>query len=387
VADIANGWLFAVCHTSVPSHILYKLNLLTGATIASTTISGQVVGTGDVGHGDTTSGANLLFYPAFELQRSALTLANNRVYITFASYADARPWHGWAFAYDESLNQTAILCTSPNDWGAGLWGSSGGLSVDGSGNLYMLTGNGAYNGTTAFSFSIIKLSSTLAIVDWYAPTDATIATLNANDSDFSSGRAMLIPGTTWVVGGAKDFNVYAVDTTCMGHQQGSGSGCPAAQVFPTNAGGVLGDRSGIYGGAFYNNHAFFPNVAGKIYRFDLSGTTFNQTPTTSTNSYAFPGAQLSISGDGTDAGGILWAVTVPTSAVVTPTVGVIRAFDMSLNEIMSAPLGTISKFSVAVIANKKAYISTLDHKIQVYAVLNSSQSGGAMTLRGNGGLR
>ena len=79
---------------------------------------------------DTTAGQNLVFNPAFELQRAALTLANKRIYVTFGSHRDEHPYHGWAFAYDaETLSQVALWCSSPNSFGGGLWGAEGEGSV------------------------------------------------------------------------------------------------------------------------------------------------------------------------------------------------------------------------------------------------------------------
>jgi hypothetical protein len=112
VADIPNSKLYVVCDTvvgSTPNWIIRQLDLTTGATLITTTISGQVTGTGDPGGGDTTSGPNLLFFPKQEFQRTGLTLANGNVYIGFSSPSDVRPYHGWIMAYSTStLTQTAI---------------------------------------------------------------------------------------------------------------------------------------------------------------------------------------------------------------------------------------------------------------------------------------
>ena len=93
-----------------------------------------------MGHGDTTSGANLLFFPNFEFNRAfRLALANGNVYVSFASITDFRPYHGWLISYStSSLTQTGIWCSSPNSWGNGIWMANGAPAVDGSGNVYIM---------------------------------------------------------------------------------------------------------------------------------------------------------------------------------------------------------------------------------------------------------
>ncbi len=109
----------------------------------------------------------------------------------------------------------------------------GAPAVDGSGNLYVTTGNGDYNGTTNFANSIVKLSPSLAVLDWWTPSNW--AALESNDLDIASVRPMFVPNSQQVVAGGKEYKLYSVNTTCMGHLQGGGSGCPAAQVFAVNA--------------------------------------------------------------------------------------------------------------------------------------------------------
>lgn len=332
--DLANSLLYAVCANNTPVWKLYKLNLATGATITSTTVTGQYPGTGDPNGGDTVVGGQLQFFPSQELQRAGLMLANGNVYIGFGSQSDVRPWHGWLFAYAQSnLAQVAVFCTSPSNYGAGVWGSGAGVSVNASGQLYAFTGNGGYDGATAWGQSILKFSSTLSLLDWFTPSNW--ATLESNDSDLSSSRAMLMTtsnGSPLLVGGAKDFRVYSLDSTCMGHLQGSGSGCPSPQLFYTTMGSP-GNHVGIYGGVFANNAAYFSvtqDAGGLIYAFSFSPSTglWNQTPVTNGTTFANPGAQMSYSSNGAF-NGVLWAITTATSAETSGTHAVLRAFNPS----------------------------------------------------------
>ena len=51
----------------------------------------------------------------------------------------------------------SMPCSSGNNEGA-IWGSGNGPAVDASGNIYVETGNGNFDGTKNFSDSVIKVS-------------------------------------------------------------------------------------------------------------------------------------------------------------------------------------------------------------------------------------
>lgn len=385
-ADVTAGLLYFVYVSSTPTYTLKTVAITTGATVASAVISGQVVGTGDSGHSDSTSGANLLFLPAQELQRPGLRLSGGKVYIAFGGIGDQRPYHGWIFAYRTSdLTQVGIWCGSPNGWGAAPWG--GELSIDGSGNVYVSTGNGCdYDGVTCFTNSVVKLSSTLSMTDWFTPSNNVA--INASDSDLSANGFVLTSGTLGVIAG-KDFNVYSIDTTCMGHLQGSGSGC-TLQAFKTNAAGSVTSFSGSYGAAYLNSTLWLPTTAGSIYEFGFSGT-FNTTPlVTQTNTYGFPGpAQMSVSSNAA-ANSILWIVTDAASAFQNNVAGTLRALNAAtLDELWNSgsALGNIVKFASPIVAKGFVILPVNGNVVKVFGLIPASSLRGQGALRGNATIR
>src|SRR5205807_6141050 len=114
----------------------------------------------DGGYADTTSvavpgtgvgsdGTTLRFNALRENQRTALTLANGIVYLSWASHGDNGPYHGWVVGYQAStLGLQKFFNTSPNGNASGIWESGGGLGVDAAGNLYFATGNGFPQGNS-----------------------------------------------------------------------------------------------------------------------------------------------------------------------------------------------------------------------------------------------
>jgi len=347
---------------------LFKVSLLDGSIINSTDITGQVTGTGD--SGDMVVGGKLQFSAAQHLQRTGLTIANGNVYICFGSLEDTRPWHGWVFAYTESnLSQVGVFCTTPSSFGGGIWQSGGAPSVDGSGNVYVVTGNGnSISDGVELGESILKLSPTLSLLDWF--TTSSFSTLDPIDADISSGRAILIPGTSKVTAAGKDFTVYSADTACMGHLQGSNINC-TLQTFKSNVAGVVSDTTGSYGSVLVNNKLYVPTTDGSIYGFTVSSGVFSVTPlATQLNTYGFPGtAQISSSN------GIIWTVTSTNDSHLNPASGTLRALNAStLTELWNSDqtpgdtLGHMVKYVGPTVYNGKVYVPNQDGQIQVYGL-------------------
>jgi hypothetical protein len=392
-ADLASSRLYVVCMTNTPNWILRQIDLGSGSTLQTVTIAGQVIGTGDPGGGDTTSGPNLLFNPPKQLQRTGLALANGNVYIGFGSYGDSRPYHGWMIAYSTStFLQTGIWCASPNGWGGAFW--AGAPSFDGSGNLYATTGNGTdYDGLTNFTNSAIKFSPALSMLDWFEPSNNV--SINAVDADTGSNWALLVPGTTKVVVAGKSFDVFLLDTDCMGHLQGS-SGC-TLQTFKSNPGGTAGNQSGSYSMAYANGSLFLPTSAGLLYGFAFSSGSFTTTPfATNTYANAFPGpAQLAVSSNAASAG-ILWVITSTSSlSGGNLATGVLRALNpATLAEYWnSSPrgrtdgLGNVTKFTAPVVAGGKVFVATESFELQEFGFTAPCGLRGQNSIRGTAVIR
>jgi hypothetical protein len=368
--DRANGLIYSVCPTSSGEWVLRKIQLSSGSILASVTITGQFPGTGD--SGDTVIDGQLQFYSAQHLNRPGLVLANGNVYIAFSSFSDEHPWHGWLFAYSQSsLSQVAVWCSTPNGYGGGIWLTGDAPPVDSSGNIYISTGNGLYDGTADYADSIVKLSSTLSILDWFTPSN--YAAMEANDWDATSGQIMLSPDGR-VFAADKNFREYVIQAGCMGHLQGSASSCsPQLVSIPTTTCPL--NNCGIYGGLFFGNTVYIPENAGPIFSYAYSGGMLAGSATAQTSaSFGHPGARIVMSANGS-VNAVLWATTAASSAFDTAQAGVLRAFDpVSLAELYNSTensgdsLGTWAKMSTPVIVNGHVWVATGDGTIQVYGL-------------------
>ena len=164
------------------------LDITTGAEKSPSPmlITASVSGTGD-------GGSTVTFNAVRQLNRPGLLLSpdGTTVYLAFGSHCDDGPWHGWLLAYNAStLKQTAVFNSTPNGGNGGIWMSGSGISADSSGNIFTSTGNGDYD-PIDYGDSIVKLTPTLAVTDYFTPFDTV--DLQSKDFDLASGGVLLLP--------------------------------------------------------------------------------------------------------------------------------------------------------------------------------------------------
>jgi hypothetical protein len=378
VIDPASSTLYVVAATLENGsyfHRLHALDITSGQEKfgGPVTIQASVPGTGP----DNLGGV-VTFKSQYHLQRPALLLANGTVYVGFCSIGDGGVWHGWLMGYN-ALNiqqQVFVYNAVPNGNGGGIWQSGRGLVSDASGYLYLMTGNGDWDGQSNFGDSMVKLSTAATTVDWFTPGNQ--AALALSDSDVGSGGPILIPNTKLLVGGGKEGVLYVVDSSNMGHLQ-TGNG-QIVQSFKVSSGEIHHD-------AYWDNsgapllYLWPSNDVLKAFRF--GNGTFNTTPVAQgTLNVNRPGGVLAVSASGSTPGsGIVWATTPSSSAANAVVVGTLRAFDASnvSHELWNSDqnaardsLGNFAKFTSPTIANGKVYVPTFSNQLAVYGVVGSS---------------
>ena len=285
VINLANNTLYVVAETYVngtAAHKLHALSLSTGAEQSGSPV--QITASE--------------FNSVDENQRTGLLLANGNIYFSFAGHCDQGSWKGLTFAYNATtLAQVAVFNASPNDNGAGIWQSGNGLSADSSGNVYIVTGNGTWDGESNFSETFLKTGSSLNLLDWHTPSD--YASLDSGDEDLTSSGALLMSGTSLVVAGGKDGVLHLVNTGNMGHLGDSS----AVQNWQATS-------SHIHSLIYWNSNLYLWGQSDYLRVYKFNGSIFNTTPQyeLSTQAIGHPGGSLSLSASGTT-NGILWAAT------------------------------------------------------------------------------
>jgi hypothetical protein len=240
--------------------------------------------------------------------------------------------------------------------------------------------------------SFIKLSPTLQLLDYFTPYNS--ATMNTSDLDLGSSGLLLIPNTSYMLGGGKQGVLYLADANGMGEFNASSD--QVRQEFQA----VYGvGTSHIHGGPVYFNsdqngpttYVWGENDVLRGFLFNATTGLLNPTPfATSTmtapvtnNDGAMPGGFLAISANG-QSNGILWASTpYNANAVVTTVQGVLYAFNAdTLNLLWSDKtndardeIGNFAKYVPPLVANGKLYMAT-------FGALGTTNGSGALVVYG-----
>ena len=361
---------------------LHALSLIDGSERSNSpvdlTSSITVSGSGDTGDSSCpSSSGNVPFCPKRENQRPGLVLSNGVVYVSWASHGDVGPYHGWVMGFNAStLAMVSKLNVSPNGRQGGIWMSGGAPAVDSGGNLYVITGNGDFDGSNDFGDSVLKLSSTLSIIDSFTP--ANQASLDASDLDFGAGAAVVLvdlPNTAAVqhllIGGGKGAGfageLYVLNRDGLGgYQQGSGGTDNVVQGFSFG-------KAIFSTPVFWQNTVYIAGFGGVLNAFALNTTssTFNTVATSkSSNSFSKFGATPSLSSSGSS-NGIVWAIDFASygtsnNGAANAGPAVLHAYDASnlASELWNSSQGSGNaagnavKFIVPTVANGKVYVGT-----------------------------
>jgi hypothetical protein len=385
---------------------LHAINIITGAEQPNSpvNITATVAGTGN-----GSSGGQLSFSALWENQRTALNYYNGYVYFGYAAHGDNGPWHGWLFAYNATtLAQSAVVCLSPNGYGAGIWASGAGMPIDEDapgGRMFLVTGNGPhsayppFSASTEFGESIVNFSLASGGLK---PTDAfttyNFQALNNNDVDLGSGGVVMVPDQQGayphiLVQEGKEGRVVVLNRDNLGGT------APATGTANTNA---LQDIEGVSLGlwstpAYWNGNIYIwgsgdTGSAGDVPKlFKLNSGVMNTTPSSqSTIVSLHPGASFSVSSNGT-ADGIAWAIRSDQFNTLGPAVLYAwnaddltsTLYESDTNAARDAA-GPANRFSIPMVTNGKVYVPA-NGEVDVYGLFNGEPTTVAPVITPNGG--
>ncbi len=379
---------------------LHAINVINGNELPGSpvNITATVAGTGN-----GSTGGQITFSPLWENQRPALDYYNGYVYIGYAAHGDNGPWHGWLFAYNATtLTQSAALCLSPEDEGAGLWGSGAGLPIDTSvsgGKMFVVTGNGDRStpntATSDYGESVVAFSLANGQI---TPTDEFTAfnyeTLNSHDWDLGAGGLLMLPvqqgaNPDMLITAGKEGRVTVLNRDNLGgYASGASSNTNALQDFSvvTTAGEGFWSTA-----AYWNGNVYMWAEDNVPMLFKVNGGVVDEQPDSQgTITSAFPDPTFSVSSNGAEAG-IAWAVRADQFNTDGPAV--LYAWDA--ND-LSEPIyesdtnatrdsaGPANKFSVPVVTNGKVYVAA-HGEVDVYGLLTGNPTAAAPTFSPNGG--
>jgi len=309
-------YLVAMSKTTASSSYHQRLHAL-DVTTGAQALNGPV----DIAATYPMLGGTTTFDPAQYEERAALLLSRGVIYTSWTSHCDGAPYSGWIIAYSQStLTRTAVLNVAPNSGGAGpaIWMSGGGPAADSTGNVYLLTANGAFetaldsNGFPNqgdYGNSFLKLSTAggaLTVADYFTMYNE-VSESNA-DQDLGSGGILLLPDLTdsggavrhLALGAGKDGNVYVVSRDSLGK-------------FSSSRNNIWQQLSGVFGGgifstpAYFNGALYYGPVGAALTAFTVKNAQLSSAPSSTTaNTFTYPGTSPAVSANGTS-DGIIWA--------------------------------------------------------------------------------
>jgi hypothetical protein len=242
VIDRAAGVMYVIAYVleaSVPTYRIHELSL---SDLSDVTPSVVVSASHTLTTGDTYT-----FNATYERQRPGLLEANGNIYAGFGSFCDfsASQSRGWLLGWQagsltplpaNQLNDS--LSQSPDSFFlSSIWMSGYGVAADPSGNIYFVTGNSdysgtTYNGVTNVPESVVKMSADLTqLLSIFTPSDEAL--LDEYDEDLGSGGVMLLPqysSKPLAAAAGKEGTMYLLDQNSLGGYVKNGRNHDLAEV-------------------------------------------------------------------------------------------------------------------------------------------------------------
>ncbi len=381
VIDATTGTLYVLArtksaHTFGKTDYFQHLHALAITTGAEKFGGPKLITATVPGKGAGAANGQLPFNALRENPRASLLLANDSLYLTWASSCDVDPYHGWVMAYDpQTLAQKAVLNVTPDGTEGGIWMSDTGPAADASGNIYVPIGNGTFDAFSStgrdYGDSILKLAvegSSFVIRDYFTPHDQQ--KLSDADDDLGSSGPLLLPDLPGphphlLLQPSKGGAIYVIDRDQMGKFQ---SDRDAVVQKISMAGGGYGAL------AYWNKHVFFAASDDFLRDYSIENGQLKLNATSSVK-FSNPGATASVSANGTkDA--IVWAVATKTwNGADQPAV--LYAFDATK---IDRPLysseqnaqrdraAAATRFVIPVVINGRVYFSARG-EVEIYGLL------------------
>jgi hypothetical protein len=391
VIDTVSGTIYLVTKAKENGVFVQRLHALDIATHVEkfggpVVIAATVSGTGQ-------GGKTVSFDPLRNLNRPALLLENGHLVIGWGSHCDYGIYDGWMMSYNAlTLTQEAALSMAPNGSEAAVWMAGAGAAADSSGNIFLATGNGTYDGSAAMDFgdSIVKLgppgNGTFPVTDWFTPFNQ--GSLSTGDVDLGSGGVLLLPdlppGSSQphlLVHMGKEGRIYLVNRDNMGQYC---SGCINTDIQIVQE--IPGASNGIWGApAYWNGYLYW--VSGnddgtsdtlKAFSFNANSSGLLSTSPTSQSQQAFVYATgpPTISANG-NANGVLWLLdnTIYAANQVLYAFDASNVANMLYNSNQAANNrdvpGGVVRFTTPVVANGKLYVGS-HAAVSAYGLLSNT---------------
>jgi hypothetical protein len=302
---------------------LYALDITTGNDQKAPFVIGDTTGSNTntsvisvPGTGDGSAGGVVTFNALKENDRASLLLSpdGGTVYAAWASHGDNGPYHGWVVAFSTStLHPLSWFNTTPNSGLGGIWQSGAGVAIDPrTGNILFATGNSKASNLPPGDLgeSVVELTNgQLTLVDYFTPNNK--AALDQVDEDLGSGGTMILPDQPGpfphlILETGKEGKIYVLNRDDLGtYKTGTNGADRVVQELPQGVHGVWGSPAFFLTEPSTNSGLVYYHGNNDVLRsFRLSNGRLSAA-SVGKISFNFPGAQPSVSANGTQ-NGIVW---------------------------------------------------------------------------------
>jgi hypothetical protein len=361
VIDPVTGTLYLVAETYENGSVVHRIHALDVA-------NGQEKFGGPTTIAATYSlnATTTTFADLYQMNRPGLLLANGHVYIAFGSNCCNNYSQGWVLSYNAAtLQQEGTFTAEPGKVLASIWQKGAGISADGSGNIYVETGEGHYVWGTNLSTSVLKLTqtnTTVGLADWFTPYNQLY--LSSNDLDLNDGVLILPdqPGTYphELIAEGKEGTIYVLNRDNMGQFC---STCTAGdtqivQEIPLGAGRKSGTP------VYWNNTVYFTGESSPVFAYTLNNGSL--VVPASVKSIQIAGGDHAIITANGSSNGILWFTGSSLWAMDAATLNTIYTSDQAANGRDTLP--PVAHFATPIAADGKVFVGT-QNSLVVYGLL------------------
>lgn len=342
-------------NNEVRNFSLHALDITTG----NETLGGPAIITGTA----PSSNGSGTFNPVYEMQRPALLLQNDVLYVGFGGNGcDEYAYNGWLFAYNsQTLQQEAAFLVTPDGTRGSIWQGGGGPAADENGYVYVATANGTYDGPTGandFGDSVLKMGwngNAFGVLDFFTPYNQQ--QLAQQDLDLGSSGPLILPDQPGLyphelVAGGKQGTLYLVNRDNVG--QFNSNTDDVIQSIPK---AVANELMGVP--SYWNNSVYVGGDLDYIRQFSLVNGLLTQQPVSQTTVPfdALGPASTSITANG-NSNGILWAIRHASPALFAfdPTNLAHEFYDSTQALKLRDKLIPVVRFVTPTISNGKVYV-------------------------------
>jgi hypothetical protein len=399
-ANIMNG--------SSPEYYMVQMNPGTGAVIHKTPITGH-----------PSNDSHVTFNAKYNMERPGVLIMNGSVYGAFASHCDTKPYDGYVVRVDDSGSPTSGALWSDESGvtydQAGIWQSGGGIMSDGSGRIFVTSGNGVSPakgpGTTPpgqLAESVIRLAvnsnGSLSAKDFFSP--AAAPSWDASDTDYGSGGPVdvgnfTVAGDNTLAQIGKNGQIWLLNRNGLGGRE-QGSGGSDNDLFVGKAYGGEWGHPAIFGdtnatqanaGTTATDNDFLFSVGKddvlRVFRFAVTASNkpWLTNVANSSLTYGFTSGSPVVTSNGDDpTSAVIWEVYTPNTTGKTGAGSELEAYDLgnvastggtpspclsthmcTLTNIWHSNTFTSAKFSIPATSQGWVYVGTRDGHVLAFA--------------------